>query len=93
MNEAIEATRPATFMGIRPGDRVALQVPNGIGRYGQEYKTVSGRAVMCFDTHVVVNLGGRYGTPGVVTEDNYVNHRKAGARKKTATCAGQSLTF
>jgi hypothetical protein len=28
-----------------------------------------GRVVMVFDSHCVLNLGGRYGTPGVMTPE------------------------
>ena len=57
---------------IRPGDRVTILVPNGIGRNGQEYKEKTGRAVMRGPAGWVLNMGGRYGTPGVATEDNMV---------------------
>jgi hypothetical protein len=33
------------------------------------------QALLCFDTHVVVNIGGAYGTPVVVNDSNYVSHR------------------
>ena len=62
-----------TTFGKRPGDKVRFLVPNGIGRDGVEYKTVTGRVVMVFNTHLVVNLGGRYGRPGVVTPENFVS--------------------
>lgn len=54
------------------GDRVRFSVPNGIGRNGVEYKAVSGRVVMVFPDRLVVNMGGRYGKPGVVTEKNFI---------------------
>jgi len=57
---------------IRPGDRVTILVPNGIGRNGREYKEKTGRAVMRGPAGWVLNMGGRYGTPGVATEDNMV---------------------
>jgi hypothetical protein len=63
-----------SFNGIRPGDRVTMLVPAGRGRDGQEYAQRSGRVVMVFPTHVVLNLGGRFGTPGVCDEHNYVKH-------------------
>ena len=70
------ATRNS-FNGIRPGDRVVMQVPAGRGRDGQEYAQRAGRCVMAFDTHVVINLGGRFGTPGVCDDSNYVKHSTA----------------
>ena len=60
------------YENIRPQDRITFLIPNGIGRNGQEYTTKTGRVVMVFPTHVVVNGGGRYGTPYVVTQENFV---------------------
>lgn len=58
---------------IRPGDRVKILVPNGTKRDGTtDWKSVSGRAVICSGTHATLNLGGRFGTPGVATPDNIV---------------------
>ena len=71
----LAASVPPSFNGIRPGDRVTLAVHAGIGRNGPETKPKSGRCVMAFESHVVVNLGGRFGTPGVCTADNYINHK------------------
>jgi hypothetical protein len=67
----------ALLASIRPGDRVTILVPNGFGRNGQEYKEASGRAVIVSPGHVALNMGGRYGTPGVATESNIVAVRKA----------------
>ncbi len=61
------------FMNIRPGDNVRFLVPNGIGRNGVEWKETQGKAVLCYSTHVVVNAGGRYGTPRVVNTENFVS--------------------
>lgn len=62
---------------IRPGDRVTILVPAGLGRNGQEYKEATGRAVIVSPGHVALNMGGRYGTPGVATARNLVSVRKA----------------
>lgn len=62
---------------IQAGDRVTILVPNGIGRDGQEWKEKTGRAVMKGPHGWVLNLGGLYGTPGVATERNIVNVKKA----------------
>lgn len=62
---------------IRPGDRVTILVPNGFGRNGQEWKEATGRAVIVSPGHVALNMGGRFGTPGVATEENLVAVRKA----------------
>jgi hypothetical protein len=60
---------------IRPGDRVTMRTP-----HGQE---VTGRVTMKFDTHCVLNLGGKHGTPGVVNPLNFVKHKPAPAGKRT----------
>jgi hypothetical protein len=69
MNEILDS--------IKPGDRVTILVPAGIGRHGQEYKESTGRAVMRGPAGWVLNMGGRYGTPGIAGEDNTVRVRKA----------------
>lgn len=61
-----------TFKGIQPNDTIEFLQPNGIGRNGPEVKRARGRAVLCFPSHVVLNIGGRHGTPAVVTDDNFV---------------------
>jgi len=65
---------------IRPGDRVTIRVPNGIGRHGIEWKEATGRAVIVSADHVALNMGGRYGTPGVATVDNLVKVSKGRVR-------------
>lgn len=62
---------------IKKGDRVTVLVPNGIGRYGQEWKEQSGRCVFppgCQSggTHATLNMGGQFGTPGIAAEQNLV---------------------
>ena len=52
------------FMGIKVRDRVTIK-----NQHGQER---TGRVVMTFPTHVVLNLGGAHGTPGVANERNIV---------------------
>jgi hypothetical protein len=55
---------------VRPGDRVTI-----VNRFGQER---SGRAVMpCSAGGWVLNMGGRYGTPGIADDTNTVKVRKA----------------
>jgi len=66
---------------IRPGDRVTILVPAGRGLRGQEYAERSGKAVICSGTHAALNMGGRFGTPGVATPDNIVSVRRC--RKQT----------
>ena len=61
---------------IRPGDRVTILVPNGIGRNGQEWKTAKGRAVMRGPAGWVLNMGGPHGTPGIASETNLVSVKR-----------------
>lgn len=62
---------------IRPGDRVTIRVPAGIGRNGVEWKEMTGRAVIISPGHVALNMGGKHGTPGVATSDNLVRVTKS----------------
>lgn len=61
---------------LRPGDRVTIRVPAGLsprnGRTEQDYAERTGRVVLKFAGHAVLNMGGANGTPGVATEDNIV---------------------
>ncbi len=57
---------------IKHGSRVTILVPAGIGRNGQEWKPKTGRAVMRGPAGWVLNMGGKYGTPGVATPENIV---------------------
>lgn len=69
--------QPAGFTAARIGDRVTINVPAGRGLRGQEWKQRTGRVVMRFATHLVLNGGGRHGTPLVATPENYVRHTAA----------------
>lgn len=57
-----------TFQGIRRGDRVTFT-----DRFGH-YRTGRAQALLLFPDHVVLNMGGRHGTPQVVDASNYVSH-------------------
>jgi hypothetical protein len=80
---------------IRPGDRVTILVPAGLrldrkaDRLVQEYKRSTGRAVMRSSAGGwVLNLGGRYGTPGLADAGNLVAvapSRRRGRRPPTST--------
>ena len=50
---------------IRSGDRVTI-----VDRFNKQH---TGRAVMRGPAGWVLNMGGRYGTPGIATEENTVN--------------------
>lgn len=63
-----------SFQGGRPGDRVWIRSPQG-----QEH---SGRVVMAFPYHLVLNMGGPHGRPGVADARNFVKIK----RKAAAPC-------
>lgn len=54
--------------GIAPGDMVTYSTHHG--------NLMSGRAMLCLPTHVVLNTGGRHGRPQVVDGNNYHSHKK-----------------
>lgn len=56
---------------VRPGDRVTIVTPQGQQR--------SGKCVMKFPTHAVLNLGGKHGIPGIANARNIVSVKKARA--------------
>lgn len=70
----------STFMGIKAGDRVTFMANSGLrlvnGKAIPERRQMQGRAcaLLLFAGHVVVNTGGRHGTPHVVDAGNYVRH-------------------
>ena len=68
---------PNTFNGLRLGDRVKFLVPAGIGRHGQEWAEKTGKVALAFGGHVVVNGGGRFGTPYVVNERNFLSAKRS----------------
>ena len=69
---AVRAPKLQTFAGKTPGQRVVFLTPNGFGPNGREYKEMRGKVVIAMKTHLVVNLGGAYGTPAVVDQNNFV---------------------
>lgn len=72
-----------SFKDIRPGDRVTILIPNGIGRDGVEWKAASGRAVFKGAAgNWVLNMGGRHGNPAVASPVNFL--RFTAKRKKSA---------
>lgn len=73
------------------GKSIVFLIPAGRSRHGQEYAEKSGRVTLAFDTHCVVNGGGRHGTPFVVDDNNFV---KVGRLKKPRHHAPQfNLNF
>ena len=89
----LELVRETMVANIRVGDRVTILVPNGqhidhsTGKIVQEWAERTGKAIICArpweqQTHVALNMGGRFGTPGVATPQNIVriNSRKDARR-------------
>lgn len=68
---------------IKRGDRVTILVYNGYARHNGgtvvEWVEKTGTAVMFARGGIgwVLNMGGRYGTPGVAAADNTIAVRKA----------------
>lgn len=58
------------FDNVKPGDTVHYSTPQG--------QTGKGKVVMNRGTHLVLNAGGRYGRPQVVTDKNYIKHSRDG---------------
>ncbi len=72
------------FQDIRPGVTVTCLVHAGIGLRGPEKKEASGRVVIVNRLgysgpieSVVLNMGGTYGIPQVVTPENFVRIGRA----------------
>ena len=63
-NMNIPVTQESLFHTIRAGDRVEIRTFHG--------SLLKGRAVMKGPAGWVLNLGGRYGTPGIASEENVV---------------------
>lgn len=61
-------TKEQYIASLRPGSKVSFTLPAG----RSSFTTKSGRVVFAEGTHVVVNMGGRYGTPAVVTPENVI---------------------
>lgn len=59
-----EFHRMALFKQAKVGGQAGIVTPHG-GK-------LVGRVVMKFATHCVLNLGGRYGTPGVMDDTNCI---------------------
>ena len=61
------------FKDIQVGDSVTMSTPQG--------QVLNGKAVMKGPYGWVINVGGRHGTPRVVSESNFVKMRKGKNRK------------
>lgn len=67
-----------SFQNLKGGDRIRFIRRGGMairgGKATQEYKPCIAKVqpLLTFHDHVVVNLGGKYGTPYVVDISNYL---------------------
>lgn len=61
-------TKQEYIASLRPGTKVTFTLPMGYA----SFTTKKGKVVLAMGTHVVVNMGGRHGTPAVVTPENVV---------------------
>lgn len=67
------ANPSVAYEDLGPGDRVTILVPAGRNRDGsQDYAERTGRVVMRGPAGWVLNLGGRHGTPGIASPENFV---------------------
>lgn len=78
-----EAARRAALVAvIERGDKVTALFPGGLsirdGKTVREWNERSGivNPLLIFKSHVVINLGGKHGTPGVVDARNIVSVRR-----------------
>lgn len=73
------ASKRALVRLIEPGDKVTAMFHAGTGLNGPEFKERTGKVnrLLIFEDHVVIDLGGRHGTPGVVDASNIVSVRRA----------------
>jgi hypothetical protein len=81
------------YEDIRPGDRVTIRIPNGLGlkngKTVQEWAEKAGRCVFVGPAGPVLNMGGRFGTPGVATPDVFV--KATGPSRPTGESPGLNL--
>lgn len=73
------AGKRALVKSIQRGDKVTALFPAGLGlkngKTVQEFKARTGKVnpLLIFPEHVVIDLGGRFGTPGWVDAQNIVS--------------------
>lgn len=68
-----------------PGNTVEYLRYAGMGRFGAEFKPARGRVVMARpggSPHLVLNIGGRYGTPAVVDAKNILSLKVKGRAER-----------
>jgi hypothetical protein len=87
--EELELKEGNGYDDIGPGDHVKFNHPlRGSDKVPQQGK---GKVVMKGPHGWVLNTGGKHGTPGIVSRDNYVSHRKA--KKKVTEEIQESSKF
>ncbi len=71
------------FQNISAGDTVEFLRAGGLNLRGErEYSKAQGKAnrLLLFPSHVVLNIGGKYGTPQVVDENNFLRIVRKGRK-------------
>lgn len=72
------AEKMALLANVQAGDKVTALFPGGLGlkdgKAVREYKERTGKVnpLLIFKDHIVINLGGRFGTPGYVDASTLV---------------------
>ena len=74
----VETTGADLINAARPGDKVTIHVPAGLGRDGIEWRNAIGRVVIKSRGRLALDMGGKFGRPGVATPDNIVALRSKG---------------
>ena len=66
---------------LRGGDTVEYHAYAGMGRNGPEYRVGRGKVnrLLVFPDHVVLNIGGKHGTPAVVNGENFIRVVRRGS--------------
>jgi hypothetical protein len=82
-----------TLNQVKAGFRVTIRVPGGIGRDGIEWVERTGTAVMSGPAGWVLNMGGRYGTPGIATPESFVSHDNGKALRAKANRQARHEAF
>ena len=72
----VQTTGAQLIAQARPGDRVTIRVPAGLGCNGVEWRERTGRVAIKSPGHLALDMGGRHGTPGVATSENIVRLRQ-----------------
>lgn len=81
------------YRNLRAGQAVTFWMAGGLSIKGREYskRTARVQRFLVFADHVVVNLGGRHGTPYVVDDSNFISAEKEKYCVTRATRDGRTV--